>query len=60
MDTDVPLSALLQKIDAVLLSQGTDPASISDTDKIMLAVQYVEIAFSRGLTVAAHLEMYRL
>lgn len=51
MDTTTKsLEALLAKVDAVLRQDGTDPATIAEDDKIMLAVQYVEVATALGFT----------
>lgn len=42
MDDPAPLAALLQTVDRVLADQGTNPAIVTDEDKILLAAQYVE------------------
>lgn len=45
MDTvTTPLEALLATVDAVLRNTGTDPATVTADDKILLAVQYIEVS----------------
>jgi hypothetical protein len=56
-----PMEALLAKVDAVLRATGSDPATVSTDDKIMLAVQYIEVGhILHILNTHAADEVYRL
>lgn len=56
-----PMQALLAKVDAVLRGTGADPTLVSTDDKIMLAVQYIEVATVRAVIRSHdHMEVRRL
>lgn len=42
--TTTPMGALMAKVDAILRCMGTDPASLTEDDKILFAVQCVEVS----------------
>lgn len=59
--TITPLDALLAKVDAVIRATGGDPVILSADDKLMLAVQYIEVsAIQTVLTTCAHAGRVRL
>lgn len=59
--TITALDALLAKVDAVLRGTGTDPADVSTDDKILLAVQYIEVStVYRIISAHDHTEVRRL
>lgn len=39
-----PMDALLAKVDAVVRTTGGDPENLSTDDKVLLAVQYIEVS----------------
>lgn len=38
------IDVLLRTVDRLLMVQGTDPATVAETDKMFIAVEHVEIA----------------
>jgi hypothetical protein len=56
----IPLLALLARMDAILTLHGNDPATITPADKIMLAVQYLEVANMQGVLDQVTEGLYRL
>jgi hypothetical protein len=59
--TPTPLETLLAKVDAVLRATGGDPATVSTDDKIMLAVQYIEVCTVLAvMDITAHAGRVRL
>lgn len=40
-----PLEVLIATMDGIIGATGADPRTVSTDDKIMLAVQYVEVAY---------------
>lgn len=58
--TTTAMEALLAKVDTVLTGTGTDPATVTDDDKIMLAVQYIEVITLKGIFLAHSAELFRL
>lgn len=59
MDIKSPLQVLMATIDAILRRGGTDPATYTTDDKLLLAVQYVEVASVLGVTGASILREAR-
>lgn len=45
--------ALLSTVDQLLLERGVDPGTISDTDKVALATQIVQLSMIRESESAA-------
>lgn len=56
-----PLETLLAKVDAVVEATGGDPTALSTDDKVMLAVQYIEVSTIQSvLNLTAHAGRVRL
>ncbi len=58
---DSPMRALIGTVDRVLSEQGVDASVVTDDDKILLAIQYVETGGIREKVQATiPPEVYRL
>lgn len=48
MVTDASLTPLLLTVDRMLAATGTDPATVSDNDKVLIATQCVDVMACHG------------
>lgn len=58
--TTTAMDALMAMVDTILMTSGTDPATVTDDDKILLAVQYIEVTTVQGMMVAHTARVFRL